>query len=236
MTIRAILFDFDGTLARFGGEWRGWLDLLRSDLGLIHCDLDGFAELLEEQLVRDDPGGVTLHRAVEATLARLEMRPPPDLEGLIDGALRAYAAEVRVMPGARDLLQQVRARGSGLGLVSNGPADMQRAAIEASALESLFGVVLISGDSAVGVRKPDARIFTLACSALGAAPDAVLMVGDSIGADVRGAQAAGLQAVWLNANAAAGTAQRSAEGVPIFRDIGELAPWLLQALEPSGLQ
>jgi FMN hydrolase / 5-amino-6-(5-phospho-D-ribitylamino)uracil phosphatase len=49
-----------------------------------------------------------------------------------------------------------------------------------------------------GVEKPDRRLFDVAASEVGCGPDEVVMVGDSLRNDVRGAQNAGWRAIWLN--------------------------------------
>jgi len=51
--------------------------------------------------------------------------------------------------------------------------------------------------SELGIGKPDARIFHLACERLGVLPAQVLHVGDDLLLDVHGARDAGLQALWL---------------------------------------
>lgn len=47
----------------------------------------------------------------------------------------------------------------------------------------------------VGFNKPDPRFFQLALDRLGARPDQAIHVGDTVRADVRGAQAAGIRAL-----------------------------------------
>jgi putative hydrolase of the HAD superfamily len=47
-------------------------------------------------------------------------------------------------------------------------------------------------------RKPDPRAFAPLGEQLGVAPDTIMYVGDSVTADVEGALASGLQAVWLD--------------------------------------
>ena len=49
-----------------------------------------------------------------------------------------------------------------------------------------------------GVSKPDPGIFMMALDALGTPPAEAVMVGDSWSADVIGARAAGIRAVWFN--------------------------------------
>ena len=62
----------------------------------------------------------------------------------------------------------------------------------------IAGAMPESVDAAsMGCAKPDPRIFARACELAGVRAHQVLHVGDDPHLDVRGAQAAGLQAVWL---------------------------------------
>jgi putative hydrolase of the HAD superfamily len=63
-------------------------------------------------------------------------------------------------------------------------------------LTDRFDVLAIS--EAEGIAKPDPRIFTATLERLGCSADETVMVGDSWSADVEGAHAAGLRAIWLN--------------------------------------
>jgi putative hydrolase of the HAD superfamily len=83
-----------------------------------------------------------------------------------------------------------------LGLVTNGPFDIQRAKLAASGLEPYFSAVTVSTE--VGAGKPDPEIFSYALTQLGAAPTDAVMVGDSLERDVVAAQAAGIKVIWLN--------------------------------------
>jgi HAD superfamily hydrolase (TIGR01509 family) len=83
-----------------------------------------------------------------------------------------------------------------LGLVTNGPCDLQCAKLDASGLRSYFGAVAISRE--VGVKKPDPRIFTLALDRLGVTASDSVFVGDTPKTDIVGAHAAGMRVIWLN--------------------------------------
>lgn len=94
-------------------------------------------------------------------------------------------------------LEALRAAGWRLGVVTNGMADNQTAKLRQAGLYDLMDTVVIS--ESVGVRKPDPRIFHHALATLRAKPSRrVVMVGDSLTADVDGAVAAGLAAVWIS--------------------------------------
>ncbi len=83
-----------------------------------------------------------------------------------------------------------------LGLVTNGPYDLQCAKLDVSGLRGYFGAVLVSRQ--VGILKPDPRIFTLALAELGVQPEESAFVGDTPKTDIVGAHAAGTKAIWLN--------------------------------------
>ncbi len=199
--IRALCFDLDGTLGGYAGDFNAFLSLLRSELMLQACDMNRFAKLMREELARD--GELRLERVLERVLTRLEQRAPADLGALAAAALGAYAEEVRPAPGAGRMLERLAAREVPMAVVSNGPVDMQRAALRALGFEGYFRVVLVSGDPDVACRKPAPRIFALACSGLRTAPSETLMVGDTLEADIRGALDYGLQAVFVGPDAEA---------------------------------
>lgn len=100
-----------------------------------------------------------------------------------------------VFPDARPALEDVRQTHK-LALLTNGPPDLQREKIEGANLAPYFDAIIISGEEGFG--KPDPRIFALALDRLAAHPGTAVMLGDSLDRDIRGAQEAGLKAVWVN--------------------------------------
>src|SRR5689334_14506711 len=127
--IAALCLDFDDTLAHRPADFGALLDQIRAELALLHCDFDGFADLLRAELARD--GAVTLASALGATLGCLGQRRDDDLASVVERALASYAAPMRLLPGAGELLDWLRGRGVPLALITNGPDDLQRAAIAA---------------------------------------------------------------------------------------------------------
>lgn len=220
-TTKAICFDFDGTLARFTGDFGGLIAGFYSELMPDRDDPRGFssksfAEVLSQELHREGP--VTLRGAVQATLGVLEHPLPDDSGQLAAQVIADYSEQMALLPGALDILNFCRGRELPLALLTNGPEDMQRAAVRAVGLESYFSRILVSGDPDIAVRKPDSRMFKLACEALSTKPENTLMVGDNLEADVRGALSCGMQAVYLGAESGPGY-----ETVP---DIQAFGAWL----------
>jgi putative hydrolase of the HAD superfamily len=224
---KAICFDLDGTLARYAGDFQALAALLRSELMLQMCDMNSFQQTLQSELKRD--GALTLEDVLRRVLERLQQRAPADLASVAASAARAYAEDVRAYPGARELLEQLDNEGVKLALLSNGPDDMQKAALSALGLGRYFRVVLVSGDRDVAARKPAPRIFSLACAGLQTVPENVVMVGDNTEADVGGALDYGLQAVLMDHSGSA-AAQDVPAGVPTVRSFEELAALLPELL------
>jgi len=118
--------------------------------------------------------------------------------GLARELARTYAQvrvpSVRLYEGARELLCDL-GDVYRLGLLTNGPSDMQWPKIEHLGLRSLFSVILVSGD--VGVHKPDRLIFEQFLRLLGVPAKEVLFVGNSYRSDIVGAKDVGMHSAWI---------------------------------------
>jgi FMN hydrolase / 5-amino-6-(5-phospho-D-ribitylamino)uracil phosphatase len=113
-----------------------------------------------------------------------------------DAAFEIFYAErnrVSLYDDARGALLRLRRRYR-LFALSNGNADLQRCGID-----ELFDGHITA--IAAGAAKPDARIFRHLLAAAGVNATQVVHIGDDPYADVQGAMAAGMQAIWLNRDA-----------------------------------
>jgi putative hydrolase of the HAD superfamily len=62
-------------------------------------------------------------------------------------------------------------------------------------LRSFFETIVTS--AGCGFRKPDERIFRIAMDHFGVSPEQVAMVGDSLEADILGANQMGIYSIWI---------------------------------------
>lgn len=112
---------------------------------------------------------------------------------------RGVTVAADLLPGARDAVRTLRARGHRLALVADCVPGTGRASYDnvlaQHALGDCFDAIVTSDDA--GADKPDARIFRLALGALGATPGAAAMVGNRLERDVAGARRLGIAAIWL---------------------------------------
>jgi HAD superfamily hydrolase (TIGR01509 family) len=124
---------------------------------------------------------------------------PAAVHGEVLGALYAEDARRslwRVMhPRTPSVLAELRRRGFTLAVVSNADGRVPEA-LASCGIAGYFAAIIDS--SLVGVEKPDPRIFALALEACGTPPAEAVYVGDIYEVDVRGARAAGLDAVLLD--------------------------------------
>ena len=112
-------------------------------------------------------------------------------------AFRAAWGQTYVLvPGARETLEALRAKGYRLFAASNSFGHLQRSRLEQAGVLHLFEDTYISMD--IGYDKPDMRFYTEALRRCGVPPQDVLMVGDSMTTDILGARAAGIDGVYFN--------------------------------------
>ncbi|UCH32951.1 MAG: HAD family hydrolase [Armatimonadota bacterium] len=93
-------------------------------------------------------------------------------------------------------LDSLRAAGARLGIISNWDKLNLADVCRDLAIADRFEVMLPSAEAEAD--KPDPRIFRRALQLMGAEPEACLHVGDSYGADVKGAQGVGMVGILVH--------------------------------------
>jgi HAD superfamily hydrolase (TIGR01549 family) len=104
-----------------------------------------------------------------------------------------------LIPGAKEALLALKASGYRLGLVADGPALTFSREFIQHGMTDLFECQAIS--ELVGCEKPDRRIFEHALDQLGIAPaeyGRVVMVGNNLSRDIKGANELGLVSIWID--------------------------------------
>lgn len=100
-------------------------------------------------------------------------------------------------PGVQEVLQELKAAGYGLHILTNGVTSSQERKIAAMGLTAVFDSLTTSDAS--GSYKPDRGIFTYAMRLAGCGPESAVMIGDSRLRDVGGGHAAGMRTLWFEA-------------------------------------
>ncbi len=110
-------------------------------------------------------------------------------------ALMALYERLEAYPEVPAMLAALTARGVTCAILSNGAPGMLGSAVASAGIGAQLAAVLSVED--VGVFKPDARVYRLACDRLGIAPGAAAFVSSN-GWDAAGAARFGFQTVWVN--------------------------------------
>jgi len=145
-----------------------------------------------------------------------------------DEAGTTLAADL--IPGIEAALRKLKVRGFPLGLVADTRQGTYQNVLRRHGLYDLFDVFAISDE--LGVEKPAPGIFSAALDALGVEPgdyDKVLMVGNNLRRDVRGANALGMVSIWFHWNDRYPTQPADAMEEPAF--VVHSAEELLQRVE-----
>lgn len=212
--IRAILFDFGGTLMYGRRDWapiiakadEALTDYLRSQGMEINLNtfptefrkrLDEYFKQREQDLLE------TTYTFVLRELLRekgYDDVPPATLRRALDTLFAVTQTNWALEEDAIPALQQLRSLGYHLGIISNaGDDDDVQQLARRFGITEYFDFILTS--AACSYRKPHPRIFEMALSHWYCPPNEAVMVGDNLDADIRGAQQAGIYGIWISRRA-----------------------------------
>ncbi|MFC1974967.1 HAD family hydrolase [Chloroflexota bacterium] len=149
---------------------------------------------------------------------------------------RGVVLQAELIPGAAEMIHELKRRGYQLALVADGPVGTFHNVLTAHELFDLFDALAIS--EAVGVDKPVSRMFTHALDQLDLTPKdyvRVVMVGNNLARDIKGANQLGLISVWLDWAPRRSKIPADALEVPQYtiKTPAELLP-LIELLENKG--
>ncbi len=112
-----------------------------------------------------------------------------------DDYVQLSPKKTNLFEGAKKVLAYLQNKYQ-LHIISNGFKETTLIKMDLSGLNPYFKNVIISED--VGVNKPDKAIFEHALHKAGAQLHESIMIGDSLEADIRGAQGFGMKAIFFN--------------------------------------
>jgi len=214
MPIQALLFDLGSTLIYAKDPWppiyqradRALAEVLRR--AGIHLDpnrfYEDYASFMDAYYSMQDERNIeqTSFSALRELLAKKGYHDVPD-EVLMEALDAEYAitqtnwfAEEDAIP----TLQTLRKEGYRLGMVSNTSHDKNvQQLVDRFGFRPFFEIIVTS--AALGIRKPDRRIFQVALDHFSLTPESVAMVGDTPSADLEGANQLGMYSIWITRRA-----------------------------------
>ncbi len=225
----AVLIDLDDTLFDHRGAARRALRTAAdADPALARLAFDALEarhrivlealhrDVLEGRMTVDEARALRFRTLIEEQGEACDV---PRVDRIAGVYRAAYQQDWSCLAGARELLEELKARGARIAIVTNNIVSEQVSKLKRLALEPLVDALVVS--EAVGSSKPSAAIFEHALAQLDARATDAVMLGDSWTADVEGALAAGIAAVWFNPRRSA----RPGSEAPVIE---------IASLEPAG--
>lgn len=147
------------------------------------------------------------------TFMQLGVHPEKIPQQFEDDYVRITPTKTNLFLGSEKVLAYLQKKYT-LHIISNGFKESTLTKMEVSGLNPYFTHVIISED--VGINKPDKAIFEYALDKAKALKHESIMIGDSIEADIRGAQGFGMKAIYFN---------------PLNKELPEDVQWQITHLE-----
>lgn len=211
--IQGVIFDLGETLIRFEGEWPETIEasqralteaLNHEGIDLDHADFHEVwhAEMQAAYQARDEDETERPSRELLSSVLARYGYPDVSDEAIHRCLTAMYSASEKhwvPMPNAHAVLAALSADYR-LGMISNaGDAGNVGRLIDKGGFRHFFDPILIS--ASLRIRKPSPRLFEMVLADWGMPAEAVVMVGDTLGADVLGAQRVGIHQIWLSGQA-----------------------------------
>lgn len=223
--VRAVLFDLDDTLCGYWDASKAGLRQAFSEHAPEGVDVEtmvrywatafrDFSPRVKKEGWYErycDSGEPTRTEQMRRTLGLAGVVDEARAQRLSESYMRNRDANLRLFPDAIEVLEALQPRYP-MGLITNGPADIQRQEIATCGVEKYFDPILIEGEMREG--KPAQAVFRRAERALNLSPAQILFVGNSYHHDIVPAVAADWRTVWVRRPSDVPPSAGPYEGVP----------------------
>lgn len=193
--IKAIIFDFDGTLsnrqANAYGIFEDYLYPYFKDLSDIE-----YEAIIQDLMITDCNGSIPVHYRLLPFINKYSKYLPDDFEDEFTPFYFEYMWKYAVLkPHTIEMLETLK-KNYKIGLLSNGDSASQHNKIDHCGLPSYFDEVIVTGD--YNVHKPNPEIYKIMADKLGVKCEECLFIGDTFSSDILGAIRANMIPVWIS--------------------------------------
>jgi putative hydrolase of the HAD superfamily len=194
MKFRAVIFDLFGTLVDDFGSSAGQMNQeLAAALGVPY---EPFMQLWSQTLQMRAIGAFqTVEASIEHVCRAMEMQVGAEqIKKAVEIRLQYIRQALKPRPNAEATLAQLKHQGHKLGLLSNCSIEIPILWRE-TAFANLIDTPIFS--SRARLKKPDPRIYHLACERVGTMPDSCLYIADGEDYELAAAAKVGLHPVLI---------------------------------------
>jgi 2-haloacid dehalogenase len=197
---RTLFFDADDTLLDFGAAEKLALRLLFEDQQIpLTAEIEAQYRKINLGLWKSfEEGKLDRDEVVNTRFSLLFKEFAQEVDGpLLEKKYRSYLDEGhQLVDGAFELITDLQNKYD-LYIVTNGVSKTQDKRLRASGLYPLFKNIFVSEDT--GFQKPMKEYFDYVFARIpNFAVEQGLLIGDSLSADIKGGQLAGLDTCWFN--------------------------------------
>ena len=187
MSIKAVLFDLDGTLADTALDLGGALNTMLREQGLPEVSMDEIRPVASHGASGLLKLGMNLDKT-DPNHARLRQQ-------YLDTYETCFDKDTVLFAGIDDLVQAIHARGLKWGIITNKPHIFTHRLVPQLGF-SVAPDVVVSGDTTAEA-KPSTKPMFYACEQIDIAPEACLYVGDAE-RDMQAGKNAGMKTVLVS--------------------------------------
>ena len=221
MKYDVFLFDADDTLYEFKPSSAYALRTMFERCGFAYSDSvqARYFEINAQAWASYEKGEISVDELQRVRFAHLfeEIGVSWDAEDFNTRYLYEFGKGAFLLEGALDICREIAAKGKEIYIITNGLAATQDARAKYSPLREYISGVFISQE--IGHQKPEREFFDYVLAHIPAVRrDKMLVIGDSLTADIAGGNGAGIDTCWLNVH---GVENRTGI-VPVY-EIRELA-------------
>jgi putative hydrolase of the HAD superfamily len=225
--VKAVYFDLDDTLL---GYWDASKAGLRRAFEV--CPIDGRSTdemvaawgevfrtfssslkdntpLYQEYLTSGKP---TRDHQMSETLKHIGLENLILAEQLSEAYMIERDRHLKLFDDAIEVLEKVQTKYP-IGLITNGPADIQNQEIDTVGIRKYLSNIFIEGEMRVG--KPHKEVFDRAANAVKCTPDELVMVGNSFGHDITPAIEYGWATIWTRRDSDVPPSSKTGKPEPI---------------------
>lgn len=208
--IKVVFFDLGSTLVYSKDPWppfyqeadRALVDVLHRsgieiDPAAFKNEFGSFLRSYYKNYTQDNIEKTTFSVLREMLFQKgIRSTPEPVLRAALEAMYAVTQKNWVLEEDAISTLETLKSRGYRMGLISNTSDDSNvQGILDRWELRPFFETILTS--AALGIRKPDPRIFQVALEHFQVQPYAVAMIGDMLNADVLGANQSGIYSIWI---------------------------------------
>lgn len=221
-----LLFDLDDTLLDYGtAEKHALIQLFQSlNIDATFTLLSDFKQTNIARWKQFEKGAISwenlmTHMFDEFIKQRCRRQVPG--QATTRHFLKLLSQQPDTLPGAKQLLQNLKKRHYHIYGVTNGVQQVQAQRLQHAGLAPFFDDLFVS--QTIGNQKPAKAVFDYVFTHSSAVPQASLMIGDSLSSDIQGGINAQVDTLWFNSRHLANpTTLKPTYEVHSFKQLQEL--------------